>query len=446
MFEAVQQDYVDVYKGVASGLPGGSVPWVRRVRDSGLSRFREVGFPTPRDEDWKYTNVRPIAKQPFAPALDSHNGIDATRLEILENNVLDSYRCVFVNGHFAPGLSDLDQLPSGVVVMSLKDALNYRAEELETELGRCAPSQLHGFAALNTAFLTDGAYIRIGRDCTLQRPIELIYVSTGDSEQPQVSYPRNLAIAETGSRAVILERYVSLEQSRYLTNAITELVARMSAKVDYYKLQEESAKAFHVCGLFLHQDRDSTVTTNNIAMGGAIARTDLHVSLNDVGAHSTLNGLYIGMGKQHIDNHTQVDHRVARCTSDEFYKGVLAGRSRAVFHGRIVVHQDAQHTDAQQRNNNLLLSRDAEVDTKPQLEIYADDVKCSHGATVGQLDPDSIFYLRSRGIDETSARSLLTYAFANDVINRFAIASIRHELEHHLTQTLLHGKHIEGTV
>jgi Fe-S cluster assembly protein SufD len=444
MFEAVQQAYVDVYKGVASGLPGGSIPWVRRVRDSGLSRFRAVGFPTTRDEDWKYTNVRPIAKQPFARAVGSHNGIDATQLETLHNNGLDSHRCVFVNGHFAPSLSDLDQLPSGVSVMSLSDALNHRAEELEAELGRCAPSKLHGFAALNTAFLTDGAYIRVGRNCALERPIELIYVSTGDGEQPQVSYPRTLAIAETGSRAVILERYVSLEQSRYLTNAITELVARTSAQVDYYKLQEESTKAFHVCGLFVHQDRDSTVTTNNIAMGGAIARTDLHVTLNDVGAHSNLNGLYIGMGRQHIDNHTQVDHRVAHCTSDEFYKGVLAGRSRAVFHGRIVVHQDAQHTDAQQQNHNLLLSRDTEVDTKPQLEIYADDVKCSHGATVGQLDPNSLFYLRSRGIDETTARSLLTYAFANDVINRFAIESIRRELEHHLTRTLLRGEHIAG--
>lgn len=444
MFEAVQQAYIDVYKGVASTLPGGTIPWVRRIRDSGLSRFREVGFPTLRDEDWKYTNVRPIVKQPFAPALNGHNGIDTTQLAVLKNEGLDSYRCVFVNGHFAPNLSNLDQLPNGVSVISLSDALSHHAEELENELGRCAPGRLHGFAALNTAFLTDGAYIRVGRDCALERPIELIYVSTGDGERAQVSYPRNLAIVETGSRAVILERYVGLEQSRYLTNAITELIARPSAVVDYYKLQGESTKAFHVCGLFVHQDRDSTVTTNNIAIGGAIARTDLHVTLNDVGAHSNLNGLYIGTGKQHIDNHTQVDHRVAHGTSDEFYKGVLAGRSRAVFHGRIVVHQDAQHTDAQQRNDNLLLSPNTEVDTKPQLEIYADDVKCSHGATVGQLDPNSIFYLQSRGIDETTARGLLTYAFANDVINRLAIDSVRHELEHHLTRTLLHGKHTEG--
>lgn len=444
MSEAVQQAYVDVYERIASALPGGSVPWVRRIRDSGLTRFREVGFPTTRDEDWKYTNVRPIAKRSFAPALDRHNGIDATRLEILRNNALNSYRCVFVNGHFASSLSDLGQLPSGVVVMSLSDALNNRAEELETELGRCAPSKLHGFSALNTAFLTDGAYIRIGRDCVVHRPIELIYVSTTDAEHAQVSYPRNLAIAETGSRAVVLERYLSLGQTRYLTNAITEIVAGTSAQMEHYKLQEESAEAFHIHGLFVQQHRDSTVTTNNIAMGGAIARTDLHVALNDVGAHSNLNGLYIGMGRQHIDNHTQVDHRAANCTSDEFYKGVLAGRSRGVFHGRIVVHEDAQRTDAQQQNNNLLLSRDAEVDTKPQLEIYADDVKCSHGATVGQLDPNSIFYLRSRGIDETTARSLLTYAFANDVINRFAIEPIRHELEHHLTRKLRSGKHIEG--
>ncbi len=444
MFEAAQQAYVNTYKGIAPDLPGGSVPWVRRVRDSGLSRFREIGFPTPGDEDWKYTNVRPIAKQSFAPALNGHNGIDFTQIEILKDNRLGSCRCVFVNGHFAPRLSNLDQLPRGVAVMSLSDALNHRADELENELGRCVPNKLHGFAALNTAFLADGAYIRVGPDCDLECPIELVYVSTGDGDQPQVSYPRNLAILDSGSRAVIMERYLSLGQGRYLTNAVTEIVARTSAQVDYYKLQEESTDAFHVGGLFVNQHRDSTVTTNNIAIGGAIARTDLHVTLNDVGARSNLNGLYIGMGRQHIDNHTQVDHRAASCTSSEFYKGVLSGRSRAVFHGRVVVHQDAQKTDAQQQNNNLLLSRDAEIDTKPQLEIYADDVKCSHGATIGQLDPNSIFYLQSRGIDETTARGLLTYAFANDVINRFAIESIRNELEHHLTRTLLHGKHVEA--
>ncbi len=438
MFEAVQKAYVDAYEGAASGLPGGSIPWVRRVRESGLSRFREVGFPTVRDEDWKYTNVRPIAKQPFATAV--RDGVVVTGVELPEHAALESHRCVFVNGHFIPDLSRLQKLPDGVTVMSLSDALRQGVAELETELGRFVPDALHGFAALNTAFLTDGAYIRISDNCSVEHPIELIYVCALDGEQPQVCYPRNLVIAGTGSRVAVLERYVCAQQDRYFTNAVTELVARPSAQVDYYKLQQESARAFHVGGLFVHQDRDSTVTTNNIAMGGAIARTDLHVTLSDTGAHSTMNGLYIGAGRQHIDNHTQVDHRVAHCTSDEFYKGVLTGRSRAVFHGRIVVHQDAQHTDAQQQNNNLLLSRDAEVDTKPQLEIYADDVKCSHGATVGQLDPNSVFYLQSRGIDQDSARSMLTYAFAKDVINRFAIEPIRDELEHHLTLTLLRGK------
>ncbi len=443
MTDPVRQSYVDSHRSVAQRLPGSAQPWLRRVREAGLSRFNNVGFPTLRDEDWKYTDVRVIAKQPFLPVLDPGDGVDGERLRPLSFAGLESHRCVFVNGHYAPHLSALGTLADGIVVDNLATVLNQQPRELEGELGRSAPGELHGFAALNTAYLMDGAYVRLGRNCELELPIELIYVSTGTDDNRRVTYPRNLIIAESGSRAVIVERFVGLGQNRYLTSAITEVIAGPSAHIDYYKLQEESQRAYHVHGLYLEQARDSAVTTNNIALGAAIARTDIQVSLAAPGTCSKLNGLYIGTGKQHIDNHTQVDHRSPHCISDEFYKGVLDGRARAVFHGRVVVHQDAQHTDAQQQNKNLLLSPNAEVDTKPQLEIYADDVKCSHGATVGQLDPDAIFYLRSRALDESTARNLLTYAFANDVINRFALDPIRRAMEGRLVSKLLHGQQLE---
>ncbi len=443
MSESVRQSYVESHRRVAQNLPGSENSWLRHVREAGISRFNDVGFPTLKDEDWKYTDVRPITKQKYTPLLKPGNGVDIEHIKPLALAELDSYRCVFVDGHFAPNLSSLDALPDGTVVASLASVLNRRPQEVANALGRNAPEELHGFAALNTAFLTDGAYVRIGRGCELDRPVELLHVSTAIDEKPCVSYPRNLLIAEAGSRGVVLERFVSLGRNRYLTAAVTELVAEAAAHVDYYKLQEENDRAFHVHGVYVNQDRDSAVTTNNIALGGAIARTDLIVTLNAPGTSSKLNGLYIGTGKQHLDNHTQVDHRSPHSVSDEFYKGILDGRSRGVFHGRVVVHQDAQHTDAQQQNKNLLLSTDAEVDTKPQLEIYADDVKCSHGATVGQLDPDAVFYLRSRAIDESAARNLLTYAFANDVISRFALAPIRHAMEHRLVSKVLHGRQLE---
>ncbi len=429
--------YLDAHSGAAAGLPGGAIPWVRQVREQGLARFSEVGFPTTRDEDWKYTSLRAIEKHRFIPAPDRPSGLTSGDLTALDIPGLDAHRCVFVNGRFAPALSSLDRLPAGLTVTGLADALNERADELEPQLGRLTPHNPNGLIALNSAFLADGAYVRVARGCAVDRPLELVYLVHANG-QALALHPRSLIIVEPGAEAVILERYISTgDGDRYLNNTTTEILVMESARVDYYKLQDESPKAYHFGGLFVHQDSDTVVSTNNIAVGGSLARTDLAVSFNAPGAHSTLNGLYIGTGRQHLDNHTQVDHRFPECVSDEFYKGILDVRARGVFHGRIVVHQDAQRTEAQQQNKNLLLSRQAEVDTKPQLEIYADDVKCSHGATVGQLDANAVFYLRSRAVAESIARSLLTYAFANDVINRFALAPIRQQLEQHLAAKLL---------
>jgi Fe-S cluster assembly protein SufD len=282
---------------------------------------------------------------------------------------------------------------------------------------------------------TDGAYIHLGRGARLAKPIHLLYVTTG-AGGPLLSQPRNLVVAEEDSQAILIENYVAVGEAAYFTNALTEVVVGPHAMIEHYRLQEEGTKAYHIGGLHAHLDRDGRFTAHGIDLGGRLVRNDLRSVLDAEGAECHLNGLYVIGGRQHVDNHTHIDHAKPRGTSREFYKGVLDGRSRAVFHGRVVVHPDAQHTDAQQVNNNLLLSRDAEADTKPQLEIYADDVKCAHGATVGQLDPDALFYLRSRAVDEAAARDLLTYAFARDVLSRLRLEPVRSQLERNLAAKL----------
>lgn len=426
-------------------LPATGVDWVEALRDSALTSFKETGLPNTRDEDWKYTNVKPIVKRQFRPTGPRQTGIDTGILAGCAIEGLDCHRAVFVNGFFSEALSDLHGLPPEVEVQGLARALNERPQALSAALGRVMPERAHGFTSLNTAYLTDGAYIRVPTGVILDRPVELLYFNTGTDPAPVVQ-PRNLIVMEPSSEACVLERYLGVGGGTYLTNAVTELSVQDNATIEHYKLQEESAQAYHVGGSFLTLQRDARAISHNIAVGAAIARTDLRAVLAAEGAHCEMNGLYLANGRQHMDNHTQIDHEQPRCTSDEYYKGVLDERARAVFHGRIVVHQDAQHTDAQQQNRNLLLSPDAEIDTKPQLEIYADDVKCSHGATVGQLDPDSVFYLRSRAIDEPTARLLLTYAFANDVIGRCTLQPLRARLEHILTQKLFHARDLEELV
>jgi Fe-S cluster assembly protein SufD len=302
-------------------------------------------------------------------------------------------------------------------------------------LGRLAEDPEHGFRALNSAFLQDGLFLYVPDGCQLDKPVELCCIQQNDDEEI-ASQPRHLVIAGEGARVTLIERYLSTHEGRYLTNSLTEVFAQRDARVEHYKLQEESARGYHIGGWLIEQQAGSQVFTHNVALGGAIARTDIRARLEGAGAHCGLTGVYVLNGRQHVDNHTRVEHKVADTSSNEFYKGVLDDRSRAVFHGRVVVHPDAQHTDARQQNRNLLLSDDAEVDTKPQLEIYADDVACSHGATVGQLDEDALYYLKTRGVDEQTARSLLTFAFANEVIDKFELAPLRNYVEHELTNKM----------
>ncbi len=409
--------------------------WVQEIRRAAISRFAELGFPTTRDEEWKYTSVDPIAKVRFRLPERGLNGITAETLTSTTLGESVSSQLVFVNGRYSRELSSFRSLPEGVKVESLAEVLYTNPVWLEPHLAQYASYQDRAFTALNTAFMEDGAFVYIPQGQVVEQPIHLLFVSTA-GEGGMVLHPRNLIVAGPHSQAAIVESYVGLEPNVYFTNAVTELVAGENAVVDHYKLELESGEAFHIGTLQSHLDHSSNFSSYSIALGGALVRNDINAVLAGEGVECTLNGLYLMTGRQHVDNHTRIDHVKPHCSSRELYKGILGGQSRGVFNGKIYVHKLAQKTDARQTNKNLLLSEDAAIDTKPQLEIYADDVKCSHGSTIGQLDHDSLFYLRSRGMDLEAARSLLTYAFASEVISRLKIESIRARLENLLMTKL----------
>jgi Fe-S cluster assembly protein SufD len=428
--------YLQAARALRSRLPARHA-WIEALRERASARFDATGFPTVRDEAWKYTNLASLVRQPFHAVPDA-SPPTREQLERLLPNAFDAFRLVFLNGHYRPELSFPPRIDGRDFALPLAAALDSDAEALEPNLGRVASVDHHPLAALNTAFLADGAYIHLPDNLTLDRPIHLIYFATAEA----LAQPRTLIVAGPNSRATVVEQYVGIDESRYFTNAVTEVVLERDARLEHYRLQTESRLGFHVNGLHVRQCENSEFTSQAIDLGGLLVRNDLYALLDAPGASCRLNGLYVADGRQHVDNHTYVSHAKPRCTSREFYKGVLDGRGRAVFNGRVVVQPDAQHTDAEQINRNLLLSEDAEIDTKPELEIYADDVKCSHGATVGQLDLDQLFYLRSRGVDDAQARDLLTFAFANDVLRRFRSAPLRAMLEHAITTRLLRGRNL----
>jgi Fe-S cluster assembly protein SufD len=412
--------------------------WLHRLRKAAMKRFTELGFPTTRNEDWKFTSAAPIAKVPFrhgAPA--DENGLTAKALERAFYKIDDAVQLVFVNGHYAPELSLLRSLPAGVIVTSLAAALDTHRDLIEPHLTRYAAYQDHAFTALNTAFIQDGAFVYLPAGKLVEKPVHLVFVTTAVGEGT-VAHPRNLIVAGKESQATVVESYAGLEEEVYFTNAVTEVLAGDGAVIDHYKLQRESREAFHVATLHVQQQRGSSFSSGYFGFGGALVRNEVRAALDGEGCECTLNGLYMADGRQHLDNHTVIDHAKPRCASHELYKGILDGKAHGVFNGKIFVHQDAQKTDAKQTNKTLLLSDDAVINTKPQLEIYADDVKCTHGATVGQLEDDAIFYLRSRGIDREAARRLLTFAFANDIIGRVKVEAIRTRLE----ETLLAAHHL----
>jgi Fe-S cluster assembly protein SufD len=417
--------YLETFNDFQRTAPGHNLSWLRKLREDAFARFCEVGFPTTHDEDWRFTNVSAIAKTPFALA---------SEVSELSNHDLNAWRfpeaaceLVFVDGKYRPDLSPIRSLPLGVTVASLAGEITTNPAALEPHLGRYLNTQRDAFAALNTAFAADGAFVHIRKGKVLEQPIHLLFVSTSGST-PVMTHPRNLIVAEEQSQIAVVEDYVSLGGGAAFCNTATELVAAESAVVSHYMIEREDTPTFNVSTLRIQQARSSNVATHSVLLGGGLVRNNVHPVLAGEGAECLINGLFIGNGNQHLDNYMLVEHASPHCDSRQFYNGILDGRSHGVFHGRIIVHKDAQKTDAKQTNRNLLLSDDAQIDTKPQLEIYADDVKCTHGATIGQMDETALFYLRSRGIDEASARKLLLLAFANECLDRMKEDSVRDHL------------------
>jgi Fe-S cluster assembly protein SufD len=400
--------------------------WLVDIRRAGMERFREAGFPTVREDAWKYTNVAPFVKIPYQPAPEER-GAAARPLPVPPGS---GVQVVFVNGRYAPELSTSGLLPNGLEVASLADVLASRPEAVEPHLSQTVRDG-NAFAQLNSAFLEDGVFLRIPARTAVTEPIHVVFLSE-PAFGPTVSHPRNLVIAEAGSQSAVVETFLGTAGEAYFTNAVTEIVVGDGAVLDFSKLEREGDAAFHVATTAVSVGRSGNFTSHSISLGGALARNDLNVRLVAPGADCTLNGLFLGNGTQLLDNHTLIDHATPHGTSRELYKGILDGKSRGIFHGTIIVRPDAQKTDAMQTNKNLLLSRESLVNSEPALEIFADDVKCRHGSTIGQLDAAAMFYLRSRGIGEEEARKLLVYAFASDVASRIRVAPLRALVEQQL--------------
>jgi Fe-S cluster assembly protein SufD len=393
-----------------------------------MERFAEVGFPAARDEDWRFTNIGPISGGIFPLAPSDVSGIRVADLSPFLFGIPGASHLVFVNGRYAPSLSHIEQLPAGVRVRNLASAFSTDAAVMERHLGQHARYDRNGFVALNTAFMPDGALIYVPAGVDLGTPIQLLFL-VDQRAAGRAIYPRNLIVLERGARASVLESFVGVDDTVSFTNTVTEVVVAEGARVEHLKIQRENERAYHVGTTHIHQDRDSRSISHSVSLGGAIARNDLDVTLGGSGIESTLLGLYLGRGRQLVDNHTAIRHAHPSCSTREVYKGILDDAAHAVFNGKVFVTPEAQKTDAKQTNRNLLLSDRAKVDTKPQLEIFADDVKCTHGATVGRLDPLSFFYLQSRGIGLSLARKILTYAFAAEVLEEIPFESVRTGLE-----------------
>lgn len=437
-----QQPGVNHYRGVFDAalpnLPGAGLAWLMQQRQQAMVDFERNGLPTLRDEEWKYTNVAAIERRAFTLG-GAESAIDATLLSTLE--IPAAHRLVFVNGRYFASLSNVAALPAGVRIESLAQALQRDGEALRTLFAALPSAGEHGFVQLNHALFSDGAYIHIAPGVQLEAPIQLLFIgSTADA----LCATRNVIVAEANAQARVIEHYCSAQPDvTYLANAATHLVLHEHAQLQHIKLGCDSAKAFHVSNIAARLGTSAKLQSYSFALDAQLARTDIRIALDSEDSDCELNGLYVAHGRQHVDHHTYIDHLKPRTTSREVYKGVLTDSARGVFNGKVIVHPDAQQADAQQSNQNLLLSDNAEIDTKPQLEIFADDVKCAHGATVGQLDEEQVFYLRARGLDTGEARSLLTYAFCQEIVDRLSDKNVAQLVSKLLLDRLPDGDHIK---
>ncbi len=420
--------YFEDFERLVKCPAGRRSAWLNSIRQNAFARFTETGFPSTKQEAWRFTNVAPVSRIPFERPVGKADGLTSSELASFTFEEEKCCQLVFVNGVFSDRLSSLTTLPRGARVRSLALALAKDRNRLEPYLTKLAGWEASPFTALNTAFLAEGAFVYLPPGTVLPEIIHLLFLSDARGHK-MVTHPRILIIADRGCQVSIVESYAGREDGAYFTNAVTEIVAENDSIVDYHKIQRESGRAFHLSALHVLQQHNSRFTSNAISLGSALARNDINVVLNADGAECTLNGLYVTAENQHIDNHTTIDHARPNCSSREVYKGILDDHSTGVFNGKIIVRPNAQKTNAKQTNRNLLLSNDALVNSTPQLEIFADDVKCTHGATIGQLDDDELFYLRSRGIDENSARTILTYAFASEILSAVRIKPIQCQID-----------------
>ena len=430
-YDGYQADF-DRLQGGADAVRASAA--LKSLRQDAMQHFHRLGFPTTRMEDWRFTSVAPIASRPYALGGPVHVAADQISRFLIPD--LPGARLVFVNGRFSPALSETKAVPTGVDIQTLGDSLAGGLDAVEPYLGRLAVVAEQPFSALNTAFLQDGALIRVDDGVVLEDPVHVLFISTAPGEAA-VTHPRVLVVAGENSQVGIVESYAGLRDTEYFTNAVTEIDAGAGSVVDHCKILRESLHARHVGRMQARLARNAVVLSHSITLGAAaLVRNDISAVLDGEGAECTLNGLYVAGRNQHIDNHTTIDHASPHCASHEFYKGILDGDGRAVFNGKIIVRRDAQKTDAKQSNKALLLSDQAQVNTKPQLEIFADDVKCSHGASVGQLNEDMLFYLQARGLGRARARRMLIHAFAIDVLNRIRHEPLRTQLDLALLERL----------
>jgi Fe-S cluster assembly protein SufD len=429
--EWINQNF-DVFE---KSLNGEKLNGLHTTRKEALKKFNELSLPTLKDEEWRYTNISPLLKYNFNVVTEQRKVSNEVVKKLLFDE-MDAHHLVFVNGQYSAENSKLYDLPKGVIIQSIQEAIKNQPGQIQKYFSKYANHQDQVFTALNTAFMKDGAFIYVPDSNIIERPIHIIFITSVDGDKI-ITQPRNLFIAGKNSQVTIIEHYASEVDEIYFTNTTTEIVADENAIVDHIKLQEESGEAFHIGRMEIDQERNSNFTSHSISRGGKITRNDFNSRFNGEGGECMLNGLFITEDNQLFDTHTIIDHATPYCNSHEHYKGILNGKSSGVFNGKVIVREDAQKTNAFQENNNILLSDEAVVNTKPQLEIFADDVKCSHGATIGQLNDEAKFYLKARGIGNEMAKAMLIHAFAFDVVTSIKSELIKNYVEDFLSKRFI---------
>ena len=441
-FQNTKEWYLSSFRKFEEKLNGESKSFLHDLRKEALAQLAEVDFPTTRDEEWKYTSVSPILKQNFIPAfnIDKQN-ISKVEIKKYLFSGFDFYTMTFINGIYSEELSDLQNLQKGITVNSLSSLLRSNPKVISEQITKFVKTE-NAFNLLNRVYSTDGAVVIVPDGVIVEKPIQILFLN-GYNDKLVLSIPHNLIVAGKNSQVSIITNYSALNSSVYFSNIITEVFAGESSIVDLYKIQNENDNSFHYEKVEAHQLKKSIFNHYNFTFGGEIVRNDINSTLDDENIETHYYGLYLGKGNQHIDNHTFVDHAKPNCMSNELYKGILDNEARGVFNGKIIVRKDAQKTNAYQQNKTVLLSKTAKINTKPQLEIFADDVKCTHGATVGHLDDTAYYYIRTRGIPAELAKSMLIRAFANDVVESVKIEPLRDQLNHMIFEHL-HRVEIEN--